>query len=235
MWLNVIQIRPVQTEHFVSVVSLSLDVCAGQPICPFAPTFFCLSAVYHHSLRKLSLHVMRETMSFFFSFNYFWMSLNPRLPSLYVLPPFPRLCATKPRKRLFLPETALLFTSSLHWLQFFFKLCPYGMWNTQKACDPNNLDCCTQSFPSGINGPGCQGETMRSLLTLWLFAALPVLLWASHTTLFVEGDNDASRICKPPPNWDIKGRAPMKRLLGNVSVVALLKATWQFCLTQASK
>uniref|UniRef100_A0A3Q0R7W6 Selenoprotein P2 n=1 Tax=Amphilophus citrinellus TaxID=61819 RepID=A0A3Q0R7W6_AMPCI len=67
---------------------------------------------------------------------------------------------------------------------------------------------------------------MRSLLTLWLFAALPDLLWASHTTLIVEGDNDASRICKPAPNWDIKGHAPMKDLLGNVAVVALYSALY---------
>uniref|UniRef100_A0A3Q1EWU5 Selenoprotein P N-terminal domain-containing protein n=1 Tax=Acanthochromis polyacanthus TaxID=80966 RepID=A0A3Q1EWU5_9TELE len=44
-------------------------------------------------------------------------------------------------------------------------------------------------------------------------------------TLLVEGDNDASRICKPAPYWDIKGYAPMQQLLGNVV----------FCLTQASK
>uniref|UniRef100_A0A3P9C9X8 Selenoprotein P2 n=1 Tax=Maylandia zebra TaxID=106582 RepID=A0A3P9C9X8_9CICH len=63
---------------------------------------------------------------------------------------------------------------------------------------------------------------MGSLLMLWLFAALPGLLWASHSTLIVEGDNDASRICKPAPQWDIKGYAPMRDLLGNVAVVALL-------------
>lgn len=80
------------------------------------------------------------------------------------------------------------------------------------------------SFLSGRYSPGCQGETMGSLLTLWLFAALPGLLWASHSTLIVEGDNDASRICKPAPQWDIKGYAPMQDLLGNVAVVALLKA-----------
>lgn len=66
---------------------------------------------------------------------------------------------------------------------------------------------------------------MGSLLTLWLFAALPGLLWASHSALIVEGDNDGSRICKPAPQWDIKGYAPMQDLLGNVAVVALLKAT----------
>lgn len=67
---------------------------------------------------------------------------------------------------------------------------------------------------------------MRSLSKLWLFGAmLPCLLWAAHVTLLVEGDNDASRICKPAPNWTIKGHAPMQRLLGNVVVVALLKAS----------
>lgn len=58
-----------------------------------------------------------------------------------------------------------------------------------------------------------------------LYAALPGLLWASHVSLLVEGDNDASRICKPAPHWTIKERAPMQELLGNVVVVALLKAS----------
>lgn len=66
---------------------------------------------------------------------------------------------------------------------------------------------------------------MQSLSSLWLCVALPSVLWASHVTLLVEGDNDASRICKPAPYWDINGRAPMKELLGNVVVVALLKAS----------
>ncbi|XP_040000374.1 selenoprotein Pb [Xiphias gladius] len=74
---------------------------------------------------------------------------------------------------------------------------------------------------------------MCSLSLLWLYVALPGVLWASHTTLMVEGDNDASKICKPAPHWDIKGQTPMQELLGNVVVVALLKASWQFCLTQA--
>lgn len=64
-----------------------------------------------------------------------------------------------------------------------------------------------------------------SLLTLWLSIALPSLLWASQVTLLVEGDKDASTICKPAPHWDIGGRAPMQELLGNVVVVALLKAS----------
>uniref|UniRef100_A0A672HJ82 Selenoprotein P N-terminal domain-containing protein n=1 Tax=Salarias fasciatus TaxID=181472 RepID=A0A672HJ82_SALFA len=65
---------------------------------------------------------------------------------------------------------------------------------------------------------------MRSLSTLSLLAVLPGLLWASHTTLLVEGDNDASRICKPAPHWEINGKAPMKGVLGGVAVVALLKS-----------
>uniref|UniRef100_A0A3Q1HV68 Selenoprotein P N-terminal domain-containing protein n=1 Tax=Anabas testudineus TaxID=64144 RepID=A0A3Q1HV68_ANATE len=65
---------------------------------------------------------------------------------------------------------------------------------------------------------------MRSLSLLYLCAALPGVLWAAHTTLLVEGDNDASRICKPAPHWEIRGRAPMNEVLGNVVVVALLKA-----------
>uniref|UniRef100_A0A673Y865 Selenoprotein P N-terminal domain-containing protein n=1 Tax=Salmo trutta TaxID=8032 RepID=A0A673Y865_SALTR len=42
----------------------------------------------------------------------------------------------------------------------------------------------------------------------------------------IERDNDASKICKPAPRWEIKGHgAPMKGLLGNVVVLALLKAS----------
>lgn len=66
---------------------------------------------------------------------------------------------------------------------------------------------------------------MYSLSSLWLCAALPGLLCASQVSLLVEGGNNASRICKPAPNWTIKGQAPMQKLLGNVVVVALLKAS----------
>jgi len=66
---------------------------------------------------------------------------------------------------------------------------------------------------------------MSRLLLPWLYAALPALLWASHVSLLVEGDNNASRICKPAPHWTIKGRAPMQELQGSVAVVALLKAS----------
>uniref|UniRef100_K7FTE4 Selenoprotein Pb-like n=1 Tax=Pelodiscus sinensis TaxID=13735 RepID=K7FTE4_PELSI len=41
-----------------------------------------------------------------------------------------------------------------------------------------------------------------------------------------------TRICQPAPQWAINGTAPMKRELGRVTVVALLKAS-QFCLKQA--
>ncbi|CAL9689133.1 unnamed protein product [Knipowitschia caucasica] len=63
-----------------------------------------------------------------------------------------------------------------------------------------------------------------SSLCLWCLA-LPTVLWASHGTLLVEGDNDASKICKAAPYWDIKGQTPMKELEGDVVVVALLKAS----------
>lgn len=66
---------------------------------------------------------------------------------------------------------------------------------------------------------------MGLLSSLWWGLALPTVLWASHVTLLVEGDKEASRICKPAPSWDIKGHAPMKELLGDVVVVALLKAS----------
>uniref|UniRef100_A0A3Q2R3L7 Selenoprotein P2 n=1 Tax=Fundulus heteroclitus TaxID=8078 RepID=A0A3Q2R3L7_FUNHE len=62
---------------------------------------------------------------------------------------------------------------------------------------------------------------MRSLLVLWLSAALPGLLWVFHSAPPVEGDNDLSRICKPAPNWTIDGSSPMEERKGNVVVVAL--------------
>uniref|UniRef100_A0A3B5LR69 Selenoprotein P2 n=1 Tax=Xiphophorus couchianus TaxID=32473 RepID=A0A3B5LR69_9TELE len=68
----------------------------------------------------------------------------------------------------------------------------------------------------------CRVVTMRSLLVLCQSAALLGVLWASHSTLLVEGDKNASRICKPAPRWEIKGRSPAQELLGNVVVVALI-------------
>lgn len=65
---------------------------------------------------------------------------------------------------------------------------------------------------------------MHPLSTLWLYAALPGLLWASHVSLIVERDDQASRICKPSPHWEINKQAPMQKLRGKVAVVALLKA-----------
>lgn len=56
---------------------------------------------------------------------------------------------------------------------------------------------------------------------LWLQAALAALLWALH----VQGLNQTSRMCKPPPRWEIDGQAPMEKLVGRVVVVALLKAS----------
>ena len=64
---------------------------------------------------------------------------------------------------------------------------------------------------------------MRSLLPLWLGVSLPGLLWAA--VLLVEGNSSESRICKSAPYWEVGGKAPMQELLGNVVVVALLKAS----------
>lgn len=83
---------------------------------------------------------------------------------------------------------------------------------------------CT-SFLSGRFSGATQGGTMHSRSSLWLYAALPGLLWASHVSLIVEGDDHGSAICKPAPHWEIKGHAPMQELLGKVVVVALLKAS----------
>ncbi|KPP74557.1 hypothetical protein Z043_106272, partial [Scleropages formosus] len=60
-------------------------------------------------------------------------------------------------------------------------------------------------------------QTMQGLGTLW-FSVLPALLTAS--SLFIEGDRDPSKICEPPPQWEIDGRAPMQEHLGNVVVAA---------------
>ncbi|KAJ8270867.1 hypothetical protein GJAV_G00120160 [Gymnothorax javanicus] len=58
--------------------------------------------------------------------------------------------------------------------------------------------------------------------TMWLWGfgalcltALPGLLLGEP--IFVEGDRDSSRICKPPPRWSIGDEVPMERLLGKAS------------------
>lgn len=66
---------------------------------------------------------------------------------------------------------------------------------------------------------------MQSLSSLWRYVALPALLWASQVSLMVETDDSGSQICEPAPHWEIKGHAPMREQLGNVVVVALLKAS----------
>lgn len=63
---------------------------------------------------------------------------------------------------------------------------------------------------------------MQALWALWL-SAFPALLWASP--LFLEKESNGSRICKPAPKWEIDDEVPMQDLLGNVVVVALLKAS----------
>lgn len=66
---------------------------------------------------------------------------------------------------------------------------------------------------------------MHSLSLLWRYVALPTLLWASQVSLMVETDDNGSQICEPAPSWEIKGHEPMREQLGNVVVVALLKAS----------
>ncbi|KAJ8406234.1 hypothetical protein AAFF_G00304650 [Aldrovandia affinis] len=63
-------------------------------------------------------------------------------------------------------------------------------------------------------------ERWLKTMQLWglgalCLAALPGLLWAGP--VFVEGDNDPSKICKPPPHWEIAGQAPMKGHQGKAS------------------
>ena len=64
---------------------------------------------------------------------------------------------------------------------------------------------------------------MWGVLVLWLWAALPGLLGASP--LFLERNGNTSSICKPAPHWKVQGQSPMEGLLGDVVVVALLKAS----------
>ncbi|KAL1280375.1 hypothetical protein QQF64_014975 [Cirrhinus molitorella] len=73
---------------------------------------------------------------------------------------------------------------------------------------------------------------MQALWALWL-SAIPALLGASP--LFLEKENTGSRICKPAPKWEIDGKTPMKDLIGNVVIVALLKASCHFCLIQTAR
>lgn len=61
-----------------------------------------------------------------------------------------------------------------------------------------------------------------ALWPLWLTASLALL---EASPLFVEKDTSGSRICTPAPHWKIANNAPMKELVGNVVVVALLKAS----------
>lgn len=61
---------------------------------------------------------------------------------------------------------------------------------------------------------------MPSLWSLRQCAALLAMVWASQVT-----HAHTSEICKPAPHWDVQGRAPMEEHLGNVVVVALLKAS----------
>lgn len=48
-----------------------------------------------------------------------------------------------------------------------------------------------------------------------------------------ESEGEGTR-CKPPPGWSIGEVEPMKEVMGQVTVVALLQASWLFCLVQAS-
>lgn len=66
---------------------------------------------------------------------------------------------------------------------------------------------------------------MQSLSWLWRYVALPALLWASQVSLTGETEESGSEICEPAPHWEVKGHVPMREQLGNVVVVALLKAS----------
>ncbi|KAI1883139.1 hypothetical protein AGOR_G00242150 [Albula goreensis] len=66
---------------------------------------------------------------------------------------------------------------------------------------------------------GIDSMQLWGLRALWL-SALSGLLRAE--TLFVEGDNDPSKICKLPPHWEIAGQTPMESLRGKVAVASRL-------------
>uniref|UniRef100_A0A4W3HTY3 Selenoprotein P2 n=1 Tax=Callorhinchus milii TaxID=7868 RepID=A0A4W3HTY3_CALMI len=64
---------------------------------------------------------------------------------------------------------------------------------------------------------------------------VPLLTVLLGLVLIVSGEKQESRICQAAPLWEIANQNPMEQQLGSVVVVALLKASCQFCLTQAAK
>ncbi|XP_048458409.1 selenoprotein Pb-like [Rhincodon typus] len=64
---------------------------------------------------------------------------------------------------------------------------------------------------------------------------MPLLTIVLGLTISVVAAESESRICKVAPHWEIADRKPMEEQIGHVVVVALLKASCGFCLTQATK
>ncbi|XP_078075546.1 selenoprotein Pb-like [Mustelus asterias] len=62
---------------------------------------------------------------------------------------------------------------------------------------------------------------------------LSIVLGLTITVAAAAGSE--SRICKVAPHWEIANQSPMEEQIGHVVVVALLKASCRFCLTQATK
>ena len=68
-----------------------------------------------------------------------------------------------------------------------------------------------------------ENKTAMARSGLWLGALLCLVALATAT----------SKHCMSPPSWSAGGVSPMKIHRGNVTVVALLQASWSFCLVQA--
>ncbi|XP_043554951.1 selenoprotein Pb-like isoform X1 [Chiloscyllium plagiosum] len=64
---------------------------------------------------------------------------------------------------------------------------------------------------------------------------MPLLTIVLGLTISVVVAESESRICKVAPHWEIDDHNPMVEQIGHVVVVALLKASCGFCLTQATK
>ncbi|XP_072366807.1 selenoprotein Pb-like isoform X1 [Scyliorhinus torazame] len=64
---------------------------------------------------------------------------------------------------------------------------------------------------------------------------MPLVTIVLGLTITVAVAGSESRICELAPHWEIANQNPMEEQIGHVVVVALLKASCRFCLTQATK
>lgn len=86
-----------------------------------------------------------------------------------------------------------------------------------------------QLFPSVINRLGQWGGAPEMWACLTLILTLCLLHGGG-----AESEGGGPR-CQLPPAWKIGEVEPMRETAGQVTVVALLQASWLFCLVQASR